>query len=136
MTHHEQNTAIGQMLEVVIENGLEGLEEAVSILLNEAMKVERSRALGAEPWQRSQGRLGYPNGYKPRELNSRVGKLALRIPQVRGDVDFYPSALERGLRSERALKLAIAEMYVKGVSTRKVTEVMERLCGLGCRSPN
>ena len=47
MTHHEQNTAIGQMLEVVIENGLEGLEEAVSILLNEAMKVERSRALGA-----------------------------------------------------------------------------------------
>jgi len=130
MTHHEQKTAIGQMLEVVIENGLEGLEEAVSMLLNEAMKVERSRALGAEPWQRSQGRLGYANGYKPRQLNSRVGKLALQIPQVRGDVNFYPSALERGLRSERALKLAIAEMYVKGVSTRKVTEVMERLCGL------
>lgn len=130
MTHHEQNTAIGQMLEVVIENGLEGLEEAVSMLLNEAMKVERSRALGAEPWQRSQGRLGYANGYKPRQLNSRVGKLALQIPQVRGDVNFYPSALERGLRSERALKLAIAEIYVKGVSTRKVTEVMERLCGL------
>jgi putative transposase len=130
MTHHEQNTAIGQMLEAVIENGLEGLEEAVSILLNEAMKVERSRALGAEPWQRSQGRLGYANGYKPRQLNSRVGKLALQIPQVRGDVDFYPSALERGLRSERALKLAIAEMYVKGVSTRKVTAVMESLCGL------
>jgi len=130
MTHHEQNTAIGQMLEAVIENGLEGLEEAVSILLNEAMKVERSRALGAEPWQRSQGRLGYANGYKPRQLNSRVGKLALQIPQVRGDVDFYPSALERGLRSERALKLAIAEMYVKAVSTRKVTEVMESLCGL------
>jgi len=62
MTHHEQKTAIGQMLEVVIENGLEGLEEAVSILLNEAMKVERSRALGAEPWQRSQGPVPRPTG--------------------------------------------------------------------------
>jgi hypothetical protein len=61
MTHHKQNTAIGQMLEAIIENGLEGLAAAVSTLLNEAMKVERSRALGAEPWQRSQGRLGYPN---------------------------------------------------------------------------
>lgn len=59
MTHHEQNTAIGQMLEAVIENGLKGLEEAVSILLTGAMKVERSRALGAEPRQRRQGRLGY-----------------------------------------------------------------------------
>ncbi|MFO7875555.1 MAG: hypothetical protein R6U55_03100 [Desulfovermiculus sp.] len=55
MTHHEENTSIGQMLEAVIENGMEGLETAVFILLNEAMKVERSRALGAEPWQRTEG---------------------------------------------------------------------------------
>jgi putative transposase len=130
MTHREENTAIGQMLEVVIENGIEGLETAISILLNEAMKVERSRVLGAEPWQRTEGRQGYANGYKPRSLNTRVGKLSLRVPQVRGDVTFYPSALDRGLRSERALKLAIAEMYVQGVSTRKVAEVMEALCGL------
>lgn len=130
MTHHEENTSIAQMLEAVIENGMEGLETAISILLNEAMKVERSRALGAEPWQRTEGRQGYANGYKPRGLNTRVGKLSLLVPQVRGDVTFYPSALERGLRSERALKLAIAEMYVQGVSTRKVAEVMEALCGL------
>lgn len=130
MTHQDDNTAIGQMLEAVITQGMDGLETAISILLNEAMKVERSRALGAEPWQRSEHRLGYANGYKPKSLNTRIGRLSLQVPQVRGDVTFYPSVLERGLRSERALKLAVAEMYVQGVSTRKVTEVMETLCGL------
>ncbi len=58
MTHREENTAIGQMLEAVIEDGMEGLEAAISILLNEAMKVERSRVLGAEPWQRNEVRRG------------------------------------------------------------------------------
>ena len=134
MTHCKENNAIEQMMEAIIENGMEGLESAISILINEAMKVERSRVLGAEPWQRSEHRRGYANGYKPRSLSTRVGKLSLRVPQVRGDVTFYPSALERGLRSERALKLAIAEMYVQGVSTRKVAEVMERLCGLDVTS--
>jgi transposase-like protein len=130
MTHQQDNSAIGQILEEIIANGMEGLEAAVSLLINEAMKVERSRALGAGPWQRSDQRCGYANGYKPKTLNSRLGKLSLRVPQVRGDVSFYPSALERGIRSERALKLAIAEMYVTGVSTRKVTQVVETLCGL------
>ena len=130
MTRQEKNTPIEEMLEEVIENGMDGLANAISILVNEAMKVERSRVLGAELWQRTEGRKGYANGYKPRSLNTRVGKLSLLIPQVRGEVKFYPSALERALRSERALKLAIAEMYVQGVSTRKVAEVMEALCGL------
>ena len=130
MTHQTENTAIEQVLEEIIANGMQGLEAAVSILINEAMKVERSRVLGAEPWQRSDQRRGYANGYKPRSLRSRIGKLSLQVPQVRGEVKYYPSALERGLRSERALKLAIAEMYVQGISTRKVTEVMEALCGL------
>ena len=62
-------------------------------------------------------------------MDTRLGKLQLSIPQVRGDVSFYPSALERGLRSERALLLAMAEMYVKGVSTRKVQDVLQKLCG-------
>ncbi len=70
------------------------------------------------------------NGYKPKTVNSRVGKLALQIPQARGPIRFYPSALDKGLRSERALKLAMAEMYITGVSTRKVTEVLQALCGL------
>jgi putative transposase len=130
MTHQNENTVIAQVLEEIIANGMEGLETAVSMLINEAMKIERSRALGAQPWERSDQRRGYANGYKPRSLKSRIGKLSLQVPQVRGEIKYYPSALERGLRSERAVKLAIAEMYVQGVSTRKVTEVMETLCGL------
>lgn len=63
-------------------------------------------------------------------LDTRLGTLQLNIPQVRGDVSLYPSAQERGLRSERALLLAMAEMYVKGVSTRKVQDVLQKLCGL------
>jgi putative transposase len=130
MTHRNEHIVIEQALEEIISHGVDGLENAVAILINEAMKIERTRALGAEPWQRTETRQGYANGFKDRNLNSRVGKLALRIPQVRGDISFYPKALDRGIRSERALKLAIAEMYIKGVSTRKVTKVMETLCGL------
>ena len=130
MTHGRDDSAIFTAMEQIIENGLEGLDVAVSILINEAMRIERSRALEADPWQRTETRKGYANGYKPKTVTSRVGKLALQIPQVRGPIRFYPSALEKGLRSERALKLAMAEMYITGVSTRKVTEVLQALCGL------
>ncbi len=69
-------------------------------------------------------------GYKPKTVNSMLGKLALKIPQVRdSDEEFYPSCLEKGLRSERALKAALAEMYIQGVSTRKVKAIIEALCG-------
>jgi transposase-like protein len=97
-------------------------------LLNEAMKLERSQVLGARPYERTSQRRGYANGYKPKTVHTRVGSLELAVPQTR-DVEFYPSALERGTRSERALALAVAEMYLQGVSTRKVTAVMEQLCG-------
>lgn len=112
------------------EDGLAHMAELVRILLNEAMKVERAQALEAQPYERSAQRRGYANGFKPKTLNTRLGRMQVAIPQVRGEVEFYPSALERGVRSERALKLAVAEMYVQGVSTRKVTEVMQQLCGL------
>lgn len=102
MTHQSNHSAIEQALEEIIRHGMEGLESAISVLINEAMKIERSRAVGADPWQRTADRRGYANGYKPRTLNSRIGKLSLRMPQVRGGVSFYPSALDRGLRSERA----------------------------------
>ena len=130
MTHKNDSTALAEAMEQVIEHGMEGLSGAMTILLNEAMKIERSRALQAVPWERTDQRLGYANGYKDKALDTRVGRLQLSIPQVRGDVSFYPSALERGLRSERALLLAMAEMYVKGVSTRKVQDVLQKLCGL------
>ncbi len=129
MTHEQETNAVSDAVQMVIEGGLEGLGPAVSVLLNEAMKIERSRALSAGLWQRTPERNGYANGYKPRTLKTRLGKLDLAVPQVRGEVDFYPSALERGQRSERALKLALAEMYVQGVSTRNVTEVLETMCG-------
>jgi putative transposase len=129
MTHEQEISGVSEAVQMVLEEGMEGLGPAVSVLLNEAMKIERSRALGAEPWQRNAERTGYANGYKPRTLKTRLGKLELAVPQVRGDVDFYPSALERGQRSERALKVALAEMYVQGVSTRNVTDVLEAMCG-------
>ncbi len=79
--------------------------------------------------QRCDDRLGHANGSKPKTLNTRMGQVELRIPQVRDGIDFYPSALERGVRSEQALTLAMAEMYFRGVSTRKVSKIVEELCG-------
>lgn len=117
-----------EVLEVLIEHGFDGVAQAMQTLFNEAMKIERSQVLGAQPYERTPQRRGYANGYKPKTLRTRVGTLELSVPQARG-AEFYPSALERGTRSERALALAVAEMYLQGVSTRKVTAVMEQLCG-------
>lgn len=117
-----------EILELLIDHGFDGMAQAMQTLINEAMKLERSQVLGARPYQRTAERRGYANGYKPKTMHSRVGTLELAVPQARG-VEFYPSALERGTRSERALALAVAEMYLQGVSTRKVTAVMEQLCG-------
>ena len=117
------------LLELMCDHGFDGMARALQVLFNEAMKVERSAALGARPFERTPSRRGQANGFKPKTVQTRVGPLELRVPQTRG-VEFYPTALERGQRSERALKLAIAEMYVQGVTTRKVTTVMEELCGL------
>ncbi len=140
MAHHEdQPTAIESVLELLSEHGLGAMAEAMQTLLNEAMKLERSEFLRAGPGERSEERAGYANGFKDKTVRTRVGELALRVPQARplpgGEpLGFYPKALERGLRSERALKLAIAEMYVQGVSTRRVTEITRELCGLDVTS--
>ena len=122
-----------ELLEEVIENGTEGILPVMQLLLNFAMKQERSQYLKAEPYERSADREGYANGFKPKTLQTRMGSMTVEIPQVRG-MSFYPSSLEKGCRSERALKLAIAEMYVKGVSTRKVAKITEALCGLDISS--
>jgi transposase-like protein len=133
MTRQHQSNAIDQVVELLAEQGFEGMAQAIATLLNEAMKLQRSDALGAAPYQRSPDRRGHANGFKPKTVNSRLGRLELQVPQTRG-VEFYPSALERGERSERALKLAVAEMYVQGVSTRKVHEITRELCGLDVSS--
>jgi transposase-like protein len=117
-------------MELLMQAGFDGFAEGFRILLNEAMKLQRTEALAAQPYERTDQRKGYANGFKPKTVATRMGPTALQVPQVRGDIEFYPSALEKGVRSERAIKLAVAEMYVQGVSTRRVTEVMQELCGL------
>ena len=133
MTHPAEDTAIRAALESLTTQGLAGMGEAVQILLNEAMKIERADFLQAAPYQRTSDRRGHANGFKDKTVQTRVGALALQVPQVRDTPSevggFYPQSLEKGLRSERALKLAIAEMYVTGVSTRKVAQITQELCG-------
>lgn len=128
MSHPDQSNALDEVVHLLVDHGFDGMAQAMQTLLNEAMKLERSAVLGAEPYQRCEARRGHANGFKPKTVVSRLGTLDLQVPQTRG-VEFYPSALERGERSERALKLAVAEMYVQGVSTRKVAEITRELCG-------
>ncbi len=102
-------------------------------MINTAMQAERQRHLGAAPYERSPERQGYANGYKPKTVTTRVGEITFAVPQVR-DGSFYPQALDKGVRSERALTLALAEMYVQGVATRKVAAITEQLCGTAVSS--
>jgi len=125
-----ESTFLTEVVGILNEHGFDGVSRCVEILINEAMRIERNNALKAGPYERSENRKGYANGFKPKTVRSRIGNLTFEVPQVRGDVSFYPSALERGIRSERALKVAIGEMYVNGISTRRVTKVVEEMCGL------
>ena len=137
MTHRDQPTPVSDALEVLTAEGFEGMAEAIRLLMNEAMKIERSAFLRAEPYERTDARRGSSNGFKNKTVKTRVGAIGLQVPQVRDVVDgepFYPQSLERGQRSERALRLAVAEMYVQGVSTRRVTEITKELCGLDVSS--
>ena len=128
MIYKDDCTLPKEYLEQLAEQGLEGLPDLIRTLVNEAMQIERENYLGAKPYERSEGRQGHANGYKPKTVKTRVGEVTFDIPQVR-EGGFYPHSLEKGLRSERALQLTLAEMYVQGVSTRKVAAITERLCG-------
>ena len=128
MTHQAHPNAVGEAVQLLAEQGFDGMAPIMQLLLNECMLMERRRAINAAPYERSEARHGQANGFKPKTVKTRIGPLALRVPQVRG-AEFYPSVLERGTRSEKALRLALAEMYVQGVSTSKVTKITEELCG-------
>jgi transposase-like protein len=128
MTYHKDFTLPTELLEQITSEGLDFLPELIEVLINTAMKAERSKHLKADLYERSDQRKGYANGYKPKTVKTRIGDLAFDVPQVR-DGSFYPGALEKGLRSERALTMTLAEMYVQGVSTRKVKTIIEKLCG-------
>lgn len=130
MTHQAHPTTIDGAIELLSEYGFGGMADAMQLLINECMKIERQEFLGVGPYQRSESRNGRANGFKPKRVKTRVGELELRVPQVRdADEGFYPSTLEKGTRSEKALRLALAEMYVQGVSTAKVSKITEELCG-------
>ena len=108
------------------EDFLRGLVERV---LQQVLDAEMTSFLGAEVYERTGGRRGWRNGFKPRTLKTRVGTLELRVPKDR-DGQFQTELFERYQRSEKALVLSMLEMYVSGVSTRKVTAITEALCGL------
>jgi putative transposase len=104
------------------------MREIVRAAVSEILEVEMTEALGAERGERTEGRLGYRAGYYSRSLVTRVGKLELRVPRDR-DGRFSTQLFERYSRAEKALVGALAEMYVQGVSTRKVKAITEELCG-------
>ena len=130
MTQQNDCSGLHPAVESILKNGFDGMADSMRLILNEAMKIERSEALNAQHYERNEDRTGYANGFKNKTLQTRVGTIKLDIPQVRGGISFYPEALEKGLRSERALNHAICEMYLQGVSTRKVDAVIQQLCGV------
>lgn len=129
ISNQNDNNLLTRIFKELTDADSEGIKKVLEILLNAAMQIERGHFLKADAHERNDERIGYANGYKPKHINTTLGRLDLSIPQARGLI-FHPQCLEKGLRSERALKAAIAEMYLQGVGTRKVQSITEELCGL------
>ena len=124
----------GQGIEILSgwQEGLGGedfLRELVQRTVQQVLEAEMTSFLGAESYQRNDARRGWRNGFKPRTLKTRVGELELMVPKDR-DGQFQTELFERYQRSEKAFVAALLQMYVEGVSTRKVTAITEALCGL------
>jgi putative transposase len=128
LDQNNNDVLMTNLYEVLNNNTPGGVISLLEGILNALMKLEREKFIQAKPYERNPERQGYSNGFKEKTLNTRMGTLELQIPQVRG-LSFYPQCIEKGSRSERALKLAVAEMYLKGVSTRKVEAITQALCG-------
>lgn len=108
----------------------DGMKRFLEKVVEQAMQVEVQGHLQADPFERTGNRTGYRNGTKPRTFKTRVGELALEVPQVRGCEPYHPGLFARWQRSERALLVACSEMYFQGVSTRNVQNVLEQMCSL------
>ena len=122
----DQDTAIEALMEQMIANGAEDMASVFSGLFDLAMRIEREQFLEAGHYERTPLRRGYANGVKPKRLDTPAGTVTVNVPKTAGhDEPFYPQSLERGRRSSRAVMLAVAEMYVKGVSTRDAEAVMK-----------
>ena len=129
MTHHKEDKLLLSILqEAITEKGLD-LKKMLQGTIQDILKEEMKSFLKAEVYERSETRKGYRNGYKPRMLKTRVGTIELMVPKDRDGL-FQTELFDRYQRSEKALFLSIAEMYVNGVSTRKVSKITEALCGI------
>src|SRR5215217_6377674 len=123
--HRRADAELAQ--EVLLDNpGF--LKEIVERVVQELLEAEMTEHIGAAPYERNATRSGQRNGHKPRTLRTRVGTLNLAVPQERQGT-FSTRLFARYQRNEKALCLALMEMYVEGVSTRKVKEITEELCG-------
>ena len=127
MTKTDTKPAIATIKDLLLADP-DGLREVVRAVMQEVLEAEMTDALGAEKGERTPERLGYRAGSYGRTLITRVGKLELRVPQDRQG-RFSTELFERYQRSERALVTTLAQMYVQGVSTRKVKAITEELCG-------
>ena len=117
----------GDLLELLGEHGFDGMAQAMQLLMNEAMKLERCAVLGARPYERTPRRRGQANGFKDKRMQTRLGPLDLRVPQTR-NVEFYPTALERGQRSEQESEpSAVAgDGFALGLRVAALAELVSR----------
>ena len=127
MTRKDSNRTLREIKAMMGEDG-EFLRPMVRAVIQEFLEAEMAEAVGAEKGERVEGRLSYRSGYYTRSLVTRVGKLELRVPQDRHG-RFSTEIFERYQRSEKALVAALTQMYIQGVSTRKVQAISEQLCG-------
>ena len=119
---------VGSELLPGLLNGPNGLAKLVETVLNQILEAQVAESVGAQRHERSEERQGYRNGYRARTLYTRVGPVTLQVPQTR-DGSFSTDIFKRYQRSEQAFVLALMEMVVQGVSTRKVSAITEELCG-------
>ncbi len=121
-----QITLDAAQLQALFQN--DGLKPLLEQVLNQVLQAQVSEQIGAQPHERSEERTAYRNGYRERDLTARIGTLTLRVPKLRQGT-FTPDLFERYQRSETALLCCLVEMVVQGVSTRKVSAIVEELCG-------
>jgi len=125
---HGARTGLAAATQSVLTDDPDFLRFIVERVVQEVLEAEMTAHLHADPYERNAERRGYRNGHKSRQLHTRVGTLTLQVPQDR-DGTFSTQLFARYQRNEKALILALMEMYVQGVSTRKVREITEVLCG-------
>jgi len=129
MARRDDGKGLLALWQEAVKDGEDPLRGLLRHMLQGLLEEEMTALLGAEPHQRTEQRRGYRNGHQARTLTTRVGRLDLQVPRDR-EGRFRTELFERYQRSEKALVLALMEMYVQGVSTRKVKKITEELCGV------